>query len=885
MRNRVVGETSFSRLWGQKITIPDRVTDYVHRVELVDRAMPHRRRLTVLRAAAGFGKTTLLAECTRRLSQQGIPVAYVSVDENETPASLDTYVAFACDAAGLTVEMAVRQETPIAAAPRVGAVTRSIQTLGSPFCIAIDGLELLAPEAVAILEFLLQRGPPNLHLAFAGRQIPDGLNVASAVLDGSAEVIGTEDLRFSRPEVARFFGLELSRRALAREMDRTAGWPFALRISRCDFLNGGERHGSMEGIAGNWIESRLFPQLTPDDRAFVLDQGLFDWIDETLLDEVLGPGKGSMRLGVMPVVEGLLKRVTTDAGKRWQLHVLLRNHCAAQRLREDPTRFGLIHLRIADALARRAETVAAMRHAVHGGDALLAGDILLRAGGVRFWLRQGVPQYQEADRLLTAEAIARSRRLKLVRCVALMLSGKQKEARAVYAESSPSEPAEGFEHRVDDCIVRAAMGVYGGEHLGSGWRRHLLADCARFARSPRLNAATSGYLEYALSVLHFLNGELDPALERLALARKLSPDNRQIEFYGEVLRGQLDFVRGRARDAESSYRRARRLGRKFFMLDPVAATACLVALDEYELECNRPASVEQRGVWWVLNNRGVPFSYFATAANVLIDRRLRARRTEEAIAATDKLLVRVRADGRVASVRLLAALRTTVLVVAGRVEDAERFWGRENLPEHNAACVDVTTQSMREMEAVSEARARLLIAERRYEEARGLLSTLETVAATRSWRKTQMRAVALSILLEHAAGAPAAGVRRLTEYLELYGESPYAWPLLREPAVCPHVLSEFLRLEAHSPHCASARSLLAAARAAQDSPELSLSDREREILGLLAGRRIKHVAATLGLSVHGVRYHLRKLFSKLGVSTRAELLRRAGEMGLVPRQP
>ncbi|MCY4602262.1 MAG: hypothetical protein OXF27_20350, partial [Acidobacteria bacterium] len=53
----------------QKIAIPDRVAGYFDRAELVDRAMPTRRRLTVLVAPGGFGKTTLLGECCRRVRE------------------------------------------------------------------------------------------------------------------------------------------------------------------------------------------------------------------------------------------------------------------------------------------------------------------------------------------------------------------------------------------------------------------------------------------------------------------------------------------------------------------------------------------------------------------------------------------------------------------------------------------------------------------------------------------------------------------------------------------------------------------------------------------------------------------------------------------------
>ena len=83
----------------QKIAVPDRVAGYLDRAGLVERAMPTSRRLTVLQAPGGFGKTTLLAECCRRLRDDGVPVAWVSADEQDEPAVLDTYIAYACQGA------------------------------------------------------------------------------------------------------------------------------------------------------------------------------------------------------------------------------------------------------------------------------------------------------------------------------------------------------------------------------------------------------------------------------------------------------------------------------------------------------------------------------------------------------------------------------------------------------------------------------------------------------------------------------------------------------------------------------------------------------------------------------------------------------------------
>ena len=394
---------------------------------------------------------------------------------------------------------------------------------------------------------------------------------------------------------------------------------------------------------------------------------------------------------------------------------------------------------------------------------------------------------------------------------------------------------------------------------------------------------TRGHIEYALCVLYYLKGEFDAALEGLAGAQELLAGSQYIALYGGLLRGQIAMAQGQAQDAESHFRRAQRIARKSFVLDPVPAAGCEVALNELALECNRVSTAaELRGAPRALMKYGVPFSLFATATSLLIELRLRAGRVDQALTAAEELLAFVRVAGLTSLVRYLAALRISVLVIAGRLEDAELAWQRENLPEGSAACVDLAGQTWREMEAVSCARLRWLIASARFEEARGLARELIAVANERRWRRTQMRALVLSMVLEQHAGAPAAAVAHLEEFLGMFAESPYAWPLVRERATCAQVVSMYLELNPDSPYGKTARSLLAAMRRVDGVRGLVLSEREREVLQRLEGQRDKQIAAALGLTVSGVRFHLRKLFTKLNVRTRDEAVRRARELGLIP---
>ena len=181
------------------------------------------------------------------------------------------------------------------------------------------------------------------------------------------------------------------------------------------------------------------------------------------------------------------------------------------------------------------------------------------------------------------------------------------------------------------------------------------------------------------------------------------------------------------------------------------------------------------------------------------------------------------------------------------------------------------------MEALSCAHLGLLIAGGRYDAARRFAAELCAVAASRGLRRTLMRGLALSMVLEQRAGETAAAAGHLEAYLHLFAETPYMRPLIREREACAAVVTAFLESESESPSREAAQSLLAAMNQVDAVRPPELSEREKQVLARLGRLQDKQIAAELGLTKHGVRYHLRKLFTKLGANTRADALRRARE--------
>ena len=136
---------------------------------------------------------------------RGVLTAWLSVDEQDAPAVFEAYLCFAFRQAGLDTVAAPRLRDGHPSRPGHGHFAARIEAHDAPCVLALDEVERLSdPGSVALLNLLLERGPPNLHLAIACRDFPSGLEIGTPILEGRAVVVTAAQLRFSAHETAAF---------------------------------------------------------------------------------------------------------------------------------------------------------------------------------------------------------------------------------------------------------------------------------------------------------------------------------------------------------------------------------------------------------------------------------------------------------------------------------------------------------------------------------------------------------------------------------------------------------------------------------------------------------------------------------------------------------
>ena len=891
-----------------KVELPDPVAGYVNRPTLQKRCSAMANRITLLQAPGGFGKTALLARCCHLLRAKGVAVAWLSLDEDDRPEALAGYLSLAFKSAGLDTtapqtrdedagdDLAPAQDADTRAGYRINLLIGAIERLRTPCLLALDEIERLRnAEAVAMLNRLVRAAPPNLHLAMACRALPAGLDISMLLLDGRVNAIKTDDLRFSRADVAKFFDKKLSRREITELAAKSAGWPIALRIyrnaSRSDALP--DIVGEAD-VAAAWIESRLWRGMSGADRDFVLDIALFDWIDPDLIDEATGTLSSRRRLASMGALAGLLQ-TSGGANSPMRMHPLIRDHCANRRFVEDPVRFRSIHRVIAKALARRGQVVDAMRHAAEAADSALVGEIAVGAGGIQLWIRRGFGALRTVDGYLTEEVLAAHPRLALVRCLVLAISGNLEEANRVCDAVSDvlPKPQPGLRaggtsaSLIDQVLVRGILGLISCSPVTDHTK--WMSSSAALQQEPDTDAVARGMFKLGTCIALNAKTRFNDALEWADRARTdLGRTTLYLSPHVDYQAGLACMALGLTREAERWYgrgldaARTRRLGDTSTVLFGEILTAELALERSAGPPRHRPPPASPS----VLGECGAWLDIYAAGTSVATEFALSENGLDSALEAVDNAREYAGRTARFTLVKLLWAMRVTLLATGGRTNEAERAWRVGDLPAKATDCLDLEQLSWREVEALAGARLDLLVARRDVEGARKFAAALLDIARRRQMVRTLMRTLAAAVRLESQAGDTRRAMAHLGSFLELYAMADYARPLAREQEAAVPLLNRAAR-EADRQSAITAVQLRDAIVDARVEPprapaaDAVLTQQERDILVRIAHDTDAKIARDLGLTYDAVRYRIRQVFAKLNARSKHDAVHKARSLGIL----
>src|SRR3990172_6605289 len=194
-----------------KLAPPARQTAIIHRQRLIDLLAEHTaRRLTIVSAPAGYGKTTLLLDFAETA---GKPVCWYALDERDR--DLKTFLEYwlACGRAtfpgfGQQLEVALLNGEGADAKRWVDLMVAACQDADEPFILVLDDFHYLddvEPQVKEALEGWLYRLPPGCHVVLSTRTQPKVAILPMLTVRHEVATVSAADFAFTCEEVVQLY--------------------------------------------------------------------------------------------------------------------------------------------------------------------------------------------------------------------------------------------------------------------------------------------------------------------------------------------------------------------------------------------------------------------------------------------------------------------------------------------------------------------------------------------------------------------------------------------------------------------------------------------------------------------------------------------------------
>jgi LuxR family maltose regulon positive regulatory protein len=852
------------------------------------------RKLILISAPAGFGKTTLVAEWVEGGAH---PFAWLSLDERDNdPARFLTYLLAALQGIDASIGRSAQAmpQGPQPAPPEVllSSLINDIAATPHPFVLILDDYHLIQSLVIhQQIGFLLEHQPDQMHLVIASREDPL-LPLSRLRARGQMVEIRQADLQFTPEEAAEFLcqtmQLELSPSHITALQQRTEGWIAGLQLAALSIRGTDDVPSLIQSFTGShryildYLIEEVFERQPADVQDFLLRTSVLDRFTASLCDAVTGRDDSGEVL--LALEQGNLFIVPLDEARQWYRYHRLFGELLVQQLRiagmQDLA--PQLHRRASRWFEAAGSPDDAVHHALKASDWERAAALIL--DNSEAMLKRGeVTTLLGWFRALPDDALRASPKLCYEYSWPLILAGQ------ITAAESYLGQAEQSVH--DDAFLLgsiAAAQAYIARARGDGRRTIELSQRA-LSLLPSDAATQRSVVAVNLGIALWSSGQLAEAEQALEEADRTAQQsgNTYARLTALNFLGAIRAAWGRLHQAAESLQRAIRVGEGSPAIALAHNTLSALLYEWNDLEA--AAQHVQQGIELSQRsgNAEVQIGSYRTLA-------LLKQGQGDGAAALDAVgeahrLARSSDVPPLMHIRN-AACHVRVALAQGDLAAATR-WAEQVTEDADAA-------PFYPLLGLTPVRLHLARGER--EAAADALEALYDTAAGAGW---QYGMVEVRVLQALAAPTPSIALAFLADALTMAQPAGYMRTFLDKG----ESMAELVRMAAAQGIAPDYVSRLLAAfdgeaehqwrmptpvpfplsSGPRPSPLVDpLSERELEVLQLLTeGQTYREIAQALLVSVNTVKTHLKNIYSKLGVRSRREAAAEARSLGLIAQAP
>ncbi|HLE29010.1 MAG TPA: LuxR C-terminal-related transcriptional regulator [Anaerolineales bacterium] len=881
-------------LLATKLRIPPTGSTLIPRPQLLEKlneGLRLGRRMTLISAPAGYGKTTLLSYWVHHCQRA---VAWLSLDEEDSdPARFLAYLVAALRqievVAGDTVSASLATLQPFSAQAVLPTLINAIATGGRVFVLILDDYHLIQASPVHdALTYLLDHQPPQVHLVIASRADPP-LPLARLRARGQLAELRQSDLRFTPDETTAFLnqvmGLGLEAGDVAVLASRTEGWIAGLHLAATSIQARGDAHRFIQDFKGSnryildYLIEEVLRRQSQNVQAFLLQTSILDRLTGSLCDAVTEQGGGQAMLERLERANLFI--VPLDDERTWYRYHRLFADLLLKRL-------GETHPELAPTLHQRAsawhEQNGLMAEAI---DHALAAKDFERAAGLIERIAEATLMRSESATLLKwinalPEAHVRAQpSLCVYHAWVLLLGGSPLEAVEARLEQAEGQPT------LLTLPLRALVANYRGDVTGA-----IELSQRALEQLPETEALMRGLAALNLAAAYHTQGDLAASQRVLQEAALGSHQTGNVMMAVAVLcyRAELCRREGKLRQARSLYQQAVDLAtEKRGDRLPIAGRA-LIGLAEMAREWNELDTathcifegIELAGRWAQAD---------ALGAHLALARIRQAQGdwdgVHEALQAMRQVAMEFKATE--ADDRLVDMAEAWMQIAQGNLDGPRRWAERYGLtgtvdPMTLEKDDDLIVRRLRKYEYAI--LARLWMAEGCPAEALALLESALPIAEKMKRIGLVIEYEILIALAAQALGQTGKAMQALERAMTLAEPEGFVRIFVDEGKPMARLLYEAASQRTKPEY--AGRLLAAFPIATPSRPKHAemiepLSARELEVLRLIAeGLSNEEIAQRLVLSLPTVKWHTGNIYGKLSVKNRTEAVAKARSLGLLP---
>ena len=374
-----------------KLYIPPIHSSLVQRTRLVqvlENGYRIGKRVTLVSAPAGFGKTTIIREWITA-TELGKPFGWLSLDDGDNdPVRFLIYLVSAIQMVNVEIGKTILASLNSSQIPPlldlVETLINEISFQAKPFMIVLDDYHLIKKmEVHSILQLLLKRQPDILHLVIITREDPP-FSLPRMRVQGQVTEIRERDLRFTLSEAQAFLvrtmGLDLSAQDIGKLEERTEGWAAGMQLAALamdELSNDEERRTFIEAFTGSnrmivdYLISEVLQRQAETTRQFLLRTSILERFCAELCDRVVfsDDSEGSSQTVLEILEKGNMFLVPLDSQRHWyRYHHLFSEMLFHSMRRSSPEQIPVLHRKASEWFESEGFIPEAMKQALASKD-------------------------------------------------------------------------------------------------------------------------------------------------------------------------------------------------------------------------------------------------------------------------------------------------------------------------------------------------------------------------------------------------------------------------------------------------------------------------------------------------------------------------------------